>query len=56
MNYNHEKIVEFHKYCNEGCKNWSVDDNVEGSVCDICLSNPVNLESERPVNYEPKED
>lgn len=55
MNYNYEKIVKFEDWCNENCKNWSVDDNVEGSVCDICLSNPVNYESERPVKYEPKE-
>ena len=45
------KIVDFDKYC-PLCKNWataSIED-----PCNECLTNPANIDSRKPVNFEEK--
>lgn len=46
------RMVEFHKYC-ETCKYKELDDCED--PCNECLDHPVNLYSERPVNWVEKE-
>ena len=46
------KEVYFHEYC-KTCKHRSVKNNEE--PCDECLSEPTNLNTHKPVNYEKKE-
>lgn len=52
---NQYTFVEFEKYC-KNCKHNSVDDIKGEEPCNECLSNPVNLNSKKPVKYEEKED
>lgn len=52
---NQYTFVEFEKYC-KNCKHKSVDDIKGEEPCNECLSNPVNLNSKKPVKYEEKED
>ena len=47
------KEVRFDKYC-ETCKHEKETTEYD-STCDTCLSEPINLHSEKPVNYERKE-
>ena len=42
------KEVRYDKFCRK-CKYWGYDDYE--SVCDECLDIPINLYSERPINY-----
>lgn len=49
--YEHEKFVDFHKYC-ELCKYEKVDESED--PCDECLTYPVNTESLKPVRFEEK--
>ena len=44
------KKVRFDKYC-EKCK-YKDEDVTYGSTCDTCLSEPINLHSEKPVKWE----
>jgi hypothetical protein len=46
---NEYKEVYFHEYC-ESCKHTDVKNHEE--PCNECLSNPTNLYSHKPVNYE----
>lgn len=46
------KIVDFKKYC-ETCKYKELKESE--SICDECLSNPLNLYSEKPINWVEKE-
>lgn len=46
------KEVYFHKYC-PTCRHRKVE-NTE-TPCDECLSEPINLQTHRPVKYEKKE-
>lgn len=48
----HEKFVDFETYC-EICKN--KDLSATSEPCSECLSNPVNFESSKPVNFKKKE-
>ena len=52
---NQYTFVNFNKYCKK-CKHYSVDDIKGEEPCNECLSNPVNLNSKKPVKYEEKED
>ena len=45
------KIVEYHQYCKD-CKYRDVYANDE--PCEECLSNPVNINTHKPVMYEEK--
>ena len=47
------KEVRFDKYC-KTCEH-KEEMTEYGSTCDTCLSEPINLHSEKPVNYERKE-
>lgn len=49
-----EKIVDFDQYCDPAkCKHYPT---IEGEEpCEECLSNPTNLDSHKPVKYEPIE-
>ena len=49
MDFNHDKFVEFDKYCKD-CKYWTKKDSEE--PCNECLSNPVNSNSKKPINFE----
>ena len=49
MDYQSYKEVYFHEYC-KTCKHRNVKDNEE--PCEECLSEPTNLNSHKPVNYE----
>lgn len=53
MDTQHYKEVYFDKYC-ETCKHKD-EDVTEDSVCEDCLSNPVNAASHKPVRWEAKE-
>ena len=44
--------VRFDAYC-EKCK--YKDKSEEESPCDVCLDNPLNLYSEKPINFKEKE-
>lgn len=46
------KEVHFHEYC-KSCRHKQVDSNTE--PCEECLSEPINLNTHRPVKYEKKE-
>lgn len=48
-----EKFVDYKKYC-ETCKHKDVDEVKD--PCHECLSEPVNIHSQKPVKYEEKED
>lgn len=52
MDYQDYKEVYFHEYC-KTCKHKKVEENEE--PCEECLSEPTNLHSHKPVNYEKKE-
>lgn len=43
-----EKIVEFDKWCSK-CEHENKNENE--SPCDICLSEPVNTDSRKPVCF-----
>ena len=45
-----EKIVRFDKYC-QTCRNKDKDPE-QKDICHECLSEPTNLMSEKPINYE----
>ena len=45
------KIVEYDKFC-QNCKYKKTTANDE--PCEECLSNPVNINTHKPVNYEEK--
>lgn len=47
------KIVEFHEWCKK-CVHYSKSESED--PCWECLDEPVNEDSRRPVNYEPKEE
>ena len=49
------KEVYFHEYC-ETCKRKDVKTPADKGwdICNECLSNPVNLQSHKPVKYEEK--
>ena len=46
------KIVEYDEYCHT-CKNFLKEENEE--PCWTCLDNPVNEDSHKPTEYEPKD-
>lgn len=48
-----KRLVAYHKYC-YGCKHKDVLPDEE--PCNECISNPARTDTERPLNYEPKED
>lgn len=48
-----EKFIDFDKYC-ETCKYKDLEEFKD--PCNECLGNPVNMNSDRPVYYEEKED
>ena len=52
MDYQAYKEVHFHEYC-KTCKNRKVSNTEE--PCNECLSEPINLNTHRPVKYEKKE-
>lgn len=52
MNDNHEKFVNFRLYCPK-CAHYEASPDDE--PCNECLTNPVNVESEKPVMYKEKE-
>lgn len=43
-------FVDFYSHCRL-CKYIDLDDSED--PCDECLANPVNMNSERPIHYEP---
>lgn len=45
---NDYKEVRFDKYC-ETCENKNLSETSD--ICDECLSNPTNLNSEKPINW-----
>lgn len=49
MDHQSYKEVYFHEYC-KSCKHKEVKENEE--PCDECLSEPTNLNSHKPLNYE----
>lgn len=51
----YEHFVEFDKYC-DICKFKECKDIEGQEPCNECLTNPVNLESKRPVKFEEKEE
>ena len=52
MDYQAYKEVYYHEYCKK-CKHKNVADTE--APCDECLSEPINLNTHRPVKYEEKE-
>lgn len=50
---NEEKEVQFYKYCPK-CKYRDVEAVEE--PCNTCLSNPVNINSRKPVKFEETKD
>ena len=46
------KEVRFDQYC-QNCKHHNKNEDEE--PCDECLSNPTNLYSHKPINFEEKE-
>ena len=52
MDYQNQKEVYFHKYC-ETCKHRKVENTEE--PCNECLGEPTNWNSHKPVKYEEKE-
>lgn len=46
------KIVEYDKYC-QYCKHFTGDEK-DADICLDCISNPVNLESRKPIHYDGK--
>jgi hypothetical protein len=46
------KEVYFHQYC-KTCQHQQVKEKEE--PCDECMSEPINLNTHRPVKYEAKE-
>lgn len=46
------KEVYFDEYC-KSCRHKKVDENE--MPCDACLSEPINMNTHRPVKYEKKE-
>lgn len=52
MDYQAYKEVYYHEYC-KTCKNRKVANTEE--PCNECLSEPINLDTHRPVKYEKKE-
>lgn len=47
----YEQLVNFHDYCAK-CRYNHLDENME--PCDTCLSEPTNVECEKPINYKPR--
>ena len=45
------KEIYFDQFC-KSCKHENLEENLE--PCDECLSNPANLYSHKPVNWEEK--
>lgn len=50
---NHIKIVDFDQYCDK-CKHYAPDLFGNEEPCNECLTNPMNIDSRRPVKYEEK--
>lgn len=48
---NEYKEVYFHQYC-KTCKNEKLTEQDE--TCNYCLDHPINLQSNKPVNWEEK--
>lgn len=48
------KEVYFDQYC-ESCKH-EKDEVTEDSACEDCLSNPINVDSHKPVRWEAKDE
>lgn len=46
-----DQMVDFHKYC-KTCKHELLNENA--CPCNDCLDNPTNVETMKPVNWEPK--
>ena len=46
------KEVYFHEYC-EKCKHKELEETEE--PCNECMTEPINLDSHKPVRYEKKE-
>ena len=51
MDHQAYKEVYYHEYC-KSCRHKSVKDTE--APCDECLSEPINLNSHKPVRYEEK--
>lgn len=45
-------MVDFAK-CKD-CIHW--DSNVQDDPCNECLGEPINLDSDRPIHYKPKDE
>lgn len=52
MDQQNYKEVHFHEFCKK-CKYEKLKETEE--PCDECMSEPVNLDSHKPVRYEKKE-
>ena len=48
-----EKIVQYETYCQK-CKHFEDDESDPKSKCWICLDEPVNIDSRKPINFEEK--
>lgn len=48
---NNEKEVYFHLYCNH-CKYKDVEESDPYGKCNDCLSEPVNIDSHKPLYFE----
>ena len=51
MDYNETKFVDFYSYCRK-CENVNIDESED--PCDECLSEPVNSNSHKPINFKEK--
>lgn len=51
MNENSEMMVRYDLWCNK-CKHKDIKENDE--PCEECLSNPINLNTERPICFKEK--
>lgn len=47
-----DKEVYFHEYCPKCIRS---DESSTNDICDHCLSNPVNQNSHKPVDFKEKE-
>jgi hypothetical protein len=52
MNDSNQEVY-FHQYC-KTCKHWKENDKGLDEPCNECLSNPINVNSHKPVKYEEK--
>lgn len=51
MDEENTKEVYFHEYCSK-CKYY--DDSEADAPCDDCLAEPSNINSHKPIKFEPK--